>query len=522
VWDQKTVLAYLMCAILVVAHAWGRFNTPASNRSSTRQVLYWKSFTGYAACGLLLFFVLAVLLQASEWRKLLLGHSDDSSLPAPLIATLALTTLLPSVPLLQRLDAWALSAFHDWGEIPAEVKRRANYLTPQRFTVTEADVVALRDVYDEDSFGEALPAQLTASRDEGLTRSRLRFTRVVKLYDRIVQLSGEENYGRFFRDSDGEFLALKKRTEEFIRRSGQSLARAARLQEVASVSLYEDLMQERREAFAATCSEVFGDLALFLSHAVLRSEGTEREIVQRLRDIGFDAQPIELPNFPLDDLTLLAVCVLLYLIGLGGFFAHVQPQAARPGWITMACKIGLIRIVTAGMTVWLLQNYAFFRRSPGGRPRYFAYFVCGLVASLVSLLIGMLFHLLDAGLRDAVEAEVPPMIWSGLLCSALAFCCDHWEGDAPASLALRFKEAGGCATVMLIGAAIMYSCDWLPFPVSGWSAVTLFVLPALLAAGIGGFVPHIYREARRAAAVRRQHALGEPLLGVTPAVRAMA
>jgi hypothetical protein len=45
-------LAYIACAILVATYAWDRFNTPTSNRSSTRQTLYWKSCIGYVASAL--------------------------------------------------------------------------------------------------------------------------------------------------------------------------------------------------------------------------------------------------------------------------------------------------------------------------------------------------------------------------------------------------------------------------------------------------------------------------------------
>ena len=60
----------------------------------------------------------------------LLGAADHPSLPASLIATLALTTLLPSIPALKRVDEWLLSVFLDWAEIPAGVKRRAAAMTP--------------------------------------------------------------------------------------------------------------------------------------------------------------------------------------------------------------------------------------------------------------------------------------------------------------------------------------------------------------------------------------------------------
>jgi hypothetical protein len=91
--DQN--LAYAACGLMIIAYAWARFNTPPSNRSSTRQALYWSSGIRYVLSALVLFAALSILLNAGPWRKLLLGPADDPALPAPLIASLAMTTLLP-------------------------------------------------------------------------------------------------------------------------------------------------------------------------------------------------------------------------------------------------------------------------------------------------------------------------------------------------------------------------------------------------------------------------------------------
>ena len=79
-------IPYSACALLIVIYAWGRFNTPPSNRSSTRQALYWWSGFGYVASALMLFAGLCFLLQAGEWRSALLGPADNAALPASLIA----------------------------------------------------------------------------------------------------------------------------------------------------------------------------------------------------------------------------------------------------------------------------------------------------------------------------------------------------------------------------------------------------------------------------------------------------
>ena len=125
-------LTYATCGLLIIAYAWARFNTPPSNRSSTRQALYWSSAIGYVLSALALFATLSILLNAGPWRKLLLGPADDPALPAPLIATLAMTTLLPVVPTLKRIDEWFLSIFLDWAEIPGEIRRRAATMTLEK------------------------------------------------------------------------------------------------------------------------------------------------------------------------------------------------------------------------------------------------------------------------------------------------------------------------------------------------------------------------------------------------------
>jgi hypothetical protein len=498
-----SLLANLLCATLIATHAWERFNTPTTNRSSTQQTLYWSSFAGYLICALALFAALSTLLQIGPWRAMLLGKADAASLLAPLIATVALTTLLPSVPLLKQLDASLLAFFLNWGEIPAEVKRRAAAMTTQRFRLTESDVIALRETYSDGRYGETLADQLRWSGAEGIERNQLRFTRVVKLYDQITRLARARRYARFFAEAEEEYAELNRQIGDFLRRSVASLALTARLQAAVTGAIYEQLEQERRAAFAQACNEVFNRLALFLSRAVLRSEPTEEAIVNRLRSIGFEADPITLPAFPIDSLTALAVGVFFYFAGLGIFFSHLQDVPQQPGgWFAGAGKIALIRVGTAGMTVWLMQRYAFFRRAPGGPPRYFAYFVCGLIASAISLLILLPFHVSDDHFLGGIETDLAPVVLSGVLCVALAFCCDAWQSEAEPPVTRRLMEAAGCGMVMALAAAFVYFAGLLPYQLTGMMLGAWFVLPAIMAIVLGGFVPHIYRSARRAASAR--------------------
>jgi hypothetical protein len=178
-------LADVACASLILIYAWDRFNTPSSNRSSTRQTLYWWSCIGYMFSALMLFVVLSLLLRFGPWRAALLGSVDNPSLPAPLIATLAMTTLLSSVPVLKNVDGWILSTFLNWGAIPAEVKRRAATMIPRSFSVSDEEMTALRDSFGDGTYGGTIGHHLCAHDGEGLAQSHYRFTKVLKLCDQI-------------------------------------------------------------------------------------------------------------------------------------------------------------------------------------------------------------------------------------------------------------------------------------------------------------------------------------------------
>ena len=58
---------------------------------------------------LVLFVGLSVLFQMQPWLKLF--NLEKASLPAPLIATMAMTTMLSSLPMLKQVDSWLLSHF---------------------------------------------------------------------------------------------------------------------------------------------------------------------------------------------------------------------------------------------------------------------------------------------------------------------------------------------------------------------------------------------------------------------------
>jgi hypothetical protein len=505
-------LTYAACGVLILVYAWDRFNTPPSNRSSTRRALYWSSCAGYMISALALFVALSTLLEFGAWRTTIISSGDNPALPPPLIATLAMTTLLSSCPALKRLDAWILNTFLEWGAIPAEVKRRAAIMLPRSFSVAKEDLPVLRDAYADDCYGRTFSSHLRERGSDGIELSEYRLTRVAKLFQRINELRGLSRYSRFFAESAAEFDGIERQTVAFLRRSDTSLTLAARLANLEESTAYEELLAERQEQFAQGCHAIFADLALFLARAVLRSERSESDIVHRLREIGFaTAEPMNEPDFPINGLTLLALGVFLYLASLSIFFSHVRPGSQpHSGVLVMVFKIALTRLVTVGVTVWLVQRFDVFRRGEDEAPKYFAYVLCGFIACVVATGVCLPFALFDMDPMTSLRNSTPLIVLSGLLCSVLALCCNDWPRDATPPFWLRWAEAAGCASVMVFGTGFMYLSDTMPAsigPLHGWMVAAWIALPSTMALMIGLFVPHIYRGARHAAAARRNEAM---------------
>lgn len=506
-----TSLANIACGLLIILYAWNRFNTPPTNRSSTRRALYWWSCAGYLLSALALFALVSALLHVTGFRELL--GLKDQTLSDPILATLALTTLLPTVPVLKTVDTWLLDTFFDWGAIPAEVRRRAAAMRPHDFAVTSDDVRGLRRGYEGD-YGDTFCRHLRDKGEFGLTLSELRFTRVMKLFNRIDGLTAEPRYERFFEQAHDEFAAIKEQIGGFARRSVNSLDRAtsgARQDAPGSDASYKQFLAEWHERFAQDCRDNFIMLARFLASAVLRAEPTERHIVIRLQKIGFiEMEPMNMPEFPINSLTLLGIAIALYLVvGTVAFSYRAGGIEHVTTGLVLAGKIGVARLATIALTIWLLQRFSFFRHEPGEQRPYFAYLIAGICAGLLAVAACLALDLVEGNSPSIEDARIG--ILSGIVCFVVALCCDSWTADTAPPAWLRPAEAVACGATMAIGTGFFYVLDLAPGPgVVGLSPTLLLTiwisLPSALAMVIGFFVPHIYRAARHAAAARRQEA----------------
>jgi hypothetical protein len=164
-----------------------------------------------------------------------------------------------------------------------------------------------------------------------------------------------------------------------------------------------------------------------------------------------------------------------------------------------------------------MQRYAFFRRSAGEPPRYHAYLLNGLLAGVLAAIVCVGFHLGTAALSGE---DVPVITLSVLLCTAVALSCDDSPEEPAHPHRLRVLEALGSGAVMACGTALLYFLKLMPVAstMSGGALAAWIALPTAMAMMIGGFVPHIYRRARVAAAARRDEAVSAAALEAPPRI----
>src|SRR5436305_14905454 len=72
------------------------------------------------------------------------------------------------------------------------------------------------------------------------------------------------------------------------------------------------------------------------------------------------------------------VYLALAILFLGGLMGMRPDQMDG---LMVAAKVALVRVVTIGVTVWLMQRHLFFRRAPGDPRRFFAYVINGVIAA---------------------------------------------------------------------------------------------------------------------------------------------
>ncbi len=506
---------YSFFVLLVMLYAAGRFNTPASNRSSTVQSWYWQGLVAYLTASVILFLVLSVIMEQPGVHDLLFhygaapGASPDkpgdtgslTSVPAPVAATVVMTALLPSIPYLKRIDAALLSFFLRLSCIPAEVTRRAKILRMQSLSVTPADIAELADYVRASRMTDQANQFLRADAQTEWELSELRFTKVLLLWRRLDALRTRRRYEQFFSQYHEDDRALTAAMLAFAEKGANGLAGARGLRETKTQAVYESLVHDQRESFRQQCLDRFDDLALFTSRAVLQSEPSERDVRDRLHLMGFETVDVPRPFIPINQLATLCLALLAYLFVCSVLIRPFLPGGQAHAWIP--CILALAYVTSIGFTLWFMHRFAFARReTDGARPVAAYVLVAVLGTAIAAALLLPALTVFGNLVRPPTGAPLPNLVPRlapfGLLCLVVAYACDDRPPATPEPLWFRGAEGVGCALVMAACVGLLHQL----YPGGLLPTWIRIALPTGTAAVVGFYVPAIHRAGLRAAGNR--------------------
>jgi hypothetical protein len=495
--------SYLIALALVAFYASARFNTPRSVRSQTSRFQYLGSCAMYVVSCLGLLITLTWVLGSRPGLLGFLHTGSSAALPdelsgldASLVAALALTTLLPSFPILRDFDAKMLSLFHTMGAIPFGAIRWAQQLDAASFVITDR---LLADTKNYISNSKRLPDTLIdeLQPDSLADRARYRFTRSLALY---VALSNLKSRARFGEDFPDDTAAFEKKINTFF------------MQCISYFSLSNQLSKqqlqpapESMEEFRSMVLETYEDIRLMLARVLLYSCSGEVDMAHKLEKMGFS---IDRPNPIRMPLNLLC----FDMIGVIALFASATVLSSGQMPVGKAFSIGLLVAVNHSIAaafallpkqVWNFADIRCARERP-----VLGYVISGLCALTVTLPILYGFYLVrvhwfpDSGPIMPFAGQSKWLLLSTVLAVALAYACDDFIGAKREPGWLRWAEGAGLAALMAFTGLLVV--NWLQ---SDQAALHLnearprLWTPVLLSASIGALfgttIPHWYRWVMR-------------------------
>jgi hypothetical protein len=179
--------SFIVASLLVCSYAANRFKTPPIVRSQTSRFQYFSGCIIYiVSCWGLLTLLSWLVSQKPDFIALLHTGSSDpipkdfDRAEAPLIVALALTTMLPTFPVLRDFDAKLLRLFHKMGAIPFSAVRWSKRMETAQFIISD-DLLAevKRYITNTDDLPEDFIKELES--DISVDRTRFRVTRNLAL-----------------------------------------------------------------------------------------------------------------------------------------------------------------------------------------------------------------------------------------------------------------------------------------------------------------------------------------------------
>ncbi len=307
-----------VAGMLVMAQAWGRFAAPGISQVSTTRLQLYASRGAYTLTVLAVYAALAKAIAASAALAGLLAGGASlapgaAALLAPYAAALIMTTLLPNLPGVAKIDEFVLEFFHALGGMPACLDQLASLLKRSPYVAAGPFQRSIVDYIQGSFIPDSLIDELRFVASDS---ARARFTRNVSLYVEIQHLKAGPGFQRFFEKFSAETAEFERGFGKFIAQATAFFAFSAQVPADRQRAL--ESVREARIAFKTQCAEFNELLALFLARALLRNSWVSGDLEEHLKNLGFAATDFRpLRSRPLRIMATIGVyLVLLFMVGI--------------------------------------------------------------------------------------------------------------------------------------------------------------------------------------------------------------
>jgi hypothetical protein len=502
--SMGAAIYWIFGGFVVVLYALDRFETPIPARGTTTFIRYWGARIGYLVSMLGLYLLLAgAVTDAKPILQMIIPEEvigeSQKALPGPLLSALLLTSLLPHISHLKRIDEAVKQWFQRLGNIPMEIRALSGQLKNTRIVISPELMAKLHDTLEELGVKE----EWISTRENTF---RHKWARVAALCASVHQWNTTPPCIRYMDIHRSAFDEISRRVKA-----------VGEMDENALAVLNQDMgwLHPWRKHMSEELGTLHQALCDFIARGVLQEARSPKQRYELLAGLGFEAGPRPMQHLNAHDIFLVGGVIFLMML----FTSLIVNQGI---WSTDLSKnismraLFMVPIIYCVAIVAAIYPKAFWSfadiRTVGHRP-VAGYAVSGLFAMAATFVIQLLFRYMQEGFSPgsfmiALKTNVdrwPWLLMNFLMTIAIAWAADnHALSREKEPRWLRTSETLGlactCGLLQWITLELLHTYSKNPGRWHGRTGQMIFT-SALVGAVIGFFVPHFYRARGRTEAL---------------------
>jgi len=502
-------MQWVFGAAVVLLYGADRFKIPRPMRATTTFWRYWSAWCGYLVAMTGLFILLGggfTVIDAAQLLKVLgVEHTMiEGILPGPLLSALLLTSLLPHVPVLGRIDSNVKEWFQRVGNIPFEVRELSGRLRAATYAPSPNVLEALLPTLNR------LGVDASWLQDAANT-IRQPWAQAVALFAQVQAWETARGYSRYFEEHKATLGEIRTRLES-LREVLQPLA-------LAELDRSHDsaLLSRMRKRIASEVTDLRRDLCDYVSGGVLSEGRNHSQRLAALTQLGFSGLPATRNPLSANDIVLVMGLVFLAMLFIPLMTRRFFDPTPLSNPVRLMILVPLIYAIAVVAAIYPKSAWPFARRNAGdGRP-VAGYAASAALAAVAAFLVALLLRFAFDAQGNVFQALATPgafraawlvsldrwpwQFMTFFVTVAIAWMADDYADRNAEPGWLRWAEAVALCAIFVIlqwvVAQLFAAAEPRMAELLRKQIPLLLTTAGATGAGIGWLVPHAYRRRGR-------------------------